>query len=242
MSTSFSPRTVEARPETASVTTFDFQIVERLDYRPGQIIILELTEIEDRRGAQRPFTLSSSPTEADRISITTKMTGSTYKKTLQDIAESAGDVAGRVKLEGPQGDFTLDTKRPALMIAGGIGVTPFRSMIRHACDRAEGHVITLLYSSETVDEIVFREELDSLAEDNDWLTVIYTVTQPGSGSWSGRTGRIDADLIAEHAGRLDRPVYYVCGPPEMVGAMDRILEDELAIPDADRRSEKFSGY
>ncbi|MDZ7735296.1 MAG: FAD-dependent oxidoreductase [Gammaproteobacteria bacterium] len=105
------------------------------------------------------------------------------------------------------------------MIAGGIGITPFRSMIRHAVDTAAGNAIILLYSNDTPDEIAFREELDSLAENNDWLTVIHTITGD-SGSWSSRTGRIDADLIAEHAGRLDSPVYYVCGPPDMVKAMD----------------------
>lgn len=241
MAASIHPRSVESLQETSSARTFYFGLAEPFDYHAGQCITVKLADVEDPRGPQRPFTLSSSPTEPGRISITIKMTGSPFKETLKKLADDDARLAEQLTLRGPMGDFTLDTERPALMIAGGIGITPFRSMIRHACDHAEGPAITLLYSNDTPDEIAFREELDSLAENNDWLTVVHTITGD-TGDWSGRTGRIDADLIAEHAGRLDNPVYYVCGPPDMVGAMEKILEDELTIPEADRRSEKFSGY
>jgi len=241
MTASLAPRGLELRPETPSVTTFEFRIDEQPDYVPGQIIMLKIEDLGDSRDSKRPFTLSSSPTEAGCVSITTKMTDSRFKNTLLEIAKAGNDVSERLTLEGPEGDFIRNPKRPAVMIAGGIGITPFRSMIRHAADSGNDTPVTLLYSNDSPDEIAFREELDRLAKEHDWLTVIHTITGD-TDDWSGRAGRIDADLIAGYGEQLDKPVYYVCGPPAMVKAMDNVLQDELDIAKADRRSEKFSGY
>lgn len=236
---------IDSRKETPSARTFCFELDSGgLDYRPGQYITVRLEGIEDPRGPQRPFTLSSSPTEKGQISITSEMTGSPFKEALQKIAAQGNNIEEQLKIRGPMGDFTLDMERPALMIAGGIGITPFRSMIRYVRDQGADLPIVLLYSNSTLSDITFRDELDAAAGDSDALTVVHTLTrsaESGNG-WSGRTGRIDSEVIAEAAGPLEKPVYYVCGPPDMVTAMTGIVQDELDVAESDLRAEKFTGY
>ena len=233
-----------SRPETPSSQTFVFELENRPYYLPGQYITLTLAGVEDPRGPQRPFTLSSSPTEGNQVTITMQQTGSPFKKALQDIANQQDDAEERIKLRGPMGSFTLDSERPAIMIAGGIGITPFRSMIRYLHDKKMEVPVVLLYSNRTPADIAFREELDAVARDNDWLRIVHTITRPGSPEqdWNGRTGRIDGELIACEAARLDDPVYYACGPTIMVTAMIGIVREELKIPQANVRFEKFTGY
>lgn len=238
------PESIESQQETPSTRTFLFGLKEPLDYDAGQYITVRLANVEDPRGPQRPFTLSSTPTDAKYIRITTRMTGSPFKKALSQIAADGDGLSDRVTLKGPMGEFILETARPAIMIAGGIGITPFISMIRYARDEGLATPVTLLYSNDTPEEIAFHDELDEIAGKADWLTVIHTITQPADSQrqWSGRTGRIDGELIAGHAKEMDEPIYYVCGPPAMVSGMSDMLQDELGIAVADLRTEKFSGY
>lgn len=236
---------VESRSETPSARTFFFGLEQDgLDYLPGQYITIRLEGLEDPRGPQRPFTLSSSPTEGRRIHITTRMTGSPFKQALQKIANEEDGLEQRIKVRGPLGSFTLDMERPAVMIAGGIGITPFRSMIRYLADQKAGLPIVLLYSNNIVSDIAFRDELDTVAEKADWLSIIHTITRTSEieHAWSGRTGRIDSELITEAADHLDNPIYYVCGPPGMVTGMAGIIQSELSVPESDLRVEKFTGY
>lgn len=244
MSEIITPTSIDARSESASVWSFHFGLSEPLDYRPGQCITVRLEGIDDPRGPQRPFTLSSSPSETDYISITTKMTGSPFKEALKKMATDQATPGEQLILRGPMGNFTLETSRPAVMIAGGIGITPFRSMIRFVHDTGGNTPVTLLYSNDTVEDIAFDDELNGLAESTDWLTVSHTITQPSASKeqWNGRTGRIDGKMIAAAAEKLEKPVYYVCGPPGMVSAMSDLIQSEFDIDPDDLRSEKFSGY
>jgi len=243
MSSDYTPVAVEAYAETPTTQTFRFRLDGAMfDFRPGQYVTVKIAGVDDPRGPQRPFTLSSSPSEADALWITTRMGGSPFKEALKELG-AGGDCSGRVNLRGPLGKFTLDRQRPAVMIAGGIGITPFRSMIRWVKDTQAEVPIVLLYSNETPAEIAFREELDDLAEAESWLEVVHTITDPEAAEdWDGRTGRIDDKLIGEAAARLDHPVYYVCGPPGMgEGVHDAVVED-LGVREADLRPESFSGY
>lgn len=241
MATTLTPTAVETQPQTATTCTFVFRCDDLPDYRAGQYVTVRLTDVDDPRGPQRPFTLSSSPTETDHLAITMKLTGSPFKQALQAVAADAA--TDRVQLRGPLGEFTLDTARPAVMIAGGIGITPFRSMIRCLQDQSGAPAVRLLYSNDSPADIAFHDELNGIAERADWLDVVHTITQPEKGGrWSGRSGRIDAELIASQSDDLDSPVYYLCGPPAMVSAMENLLREELKVPATDVRSEKFSGY
>lgn len=246
MPDTLSLRSVESRTETPSTQTFLFRLAEdAFRYQPGQYITIKLLDdINDPRGPQRPFTLSSSPTDQNVISITVKMTGSVFKQRLQQLARQGGSLDEHLNLRGPLGSFTLDAQRPAIMIAGGIGITPFRSMLRSLGNEQQHEPIRLLYSNSTPEEIAFREELDELADQHDWLQVIHTISRPedSDSPWRERTGRIDAELIREVSADLQQPLYYVCGPPGMVKAMTDILQDEFGIAEEDLRVEKFVGY
>lgn len=235
---------ITARAETPDTQTFTFELDNSLDYQPGQYVTLKLADVDDPRGPQRPFTLSSSPTEKKRIAITLRQTGSPFKKALQQLAEQQKDISDQIKVRGPMGDFTLDTERAALMIAGGIGITPFRSMIRDLYDRGVNIPVVLLYSNRTAEDIAFRDELDDIAGATDWLTVIHTLTQSDEtdDNWRGRTERIDGELVSSVARQLADPIYYICGPTNMVTALVDIVQGQLEVPEGDIRFEKFSGY
>ena len=146
-------------------------------------------------------------------------------------------------MRGPMGEFKLDTERAAVMIAGGIGITPFRSMLRDAADRGVDLQMILLYSNRTPAEIVFKQELDDIARRWKHLKIVYTITRPEEATdWAGKTGRIDARLIREQAQTLNAPLYYVCGSRTMVDDISRVVADELNVAQEDLRTEKFTGY
>lgn len=231
---------VDARQETPTARTFRFGIEGRgFRYLPNQFVGLGLHGVDDPWGPVRRFSLSSSPTETDAIAITSKMTGSPYKEKLKAL--EPGEF---VEVRGPIGDFLLEEDRPAVMIAGGIGITPFRGMIRYAADRRIRTRIALLYSARTPEEFAFRGELDGLAASWGNLTVRYTVTRPSQSEdpWEGRLGRIDEGMIVEARTGLESPMYYVCGTPGMVGETASMLVRRLRVSPEDVRIERFMGY
>ena len=148
-------------------------------------------------------------------------------------------------VQGPLGHYLLDTSRPAVLVAGGIGITPLKGMAEYAADRTLSIPVRLVYSNRTEEEIVFKEELEALERNNPNFQALYTLTRPRSDSWKGRTGRIGdpvgPDLLAEAAEGLDRPVYYLCGTPSFVEASFRSLV-KSGVPEADTRFEVFRGY
>jgi len=231
---------LRSQAETPSVTTFRFDLGGRtIDYRPGQYALVKLDQVQDPRGPQRQFTLSSSPTEDGFVAITTRLTGSPFKERL--AALRAGEEA---ELRAAMGVFTLENGRPAVMLAGGIGITPFRSMIRYAADRGLDLPLALLYSCRTPDEIAFKTELDEVARTHRNLRLMYTVTRPdrSSAAWDGRTGRFGAREVRDAANGLGQALYYVCGSGAMVDGATRMLAEELRIAPDDVRSEDFPGY
>jgi ferredoxin-NADP reductase len=130
MAKTLHPISVLCWEETRSVVTFAFELEHGLEYQAGQYVTLKLAGVKDPRGSQRPFTLSSSPTEGARLSITTKMSDSPFKARLTEISERGA--LDEIKMRGPMGEFKFTTARAAVMVAGGIGITPFRSMLRMA--------------------------------------------------------------------------------------------------------------
>ena len=228
-----------SRRETRSVATFRFEApVSGFAYEPGQFVTVEIEGLDDPRGPSREFTLSSSPTERE-LAITTKLTGSPFKRRLSALAP--GDA---VTLAGPFGEFTLPPDRAALLVAGGIGVTPFRSMLRFAADTGSRRPTVLLQSNASIEGIVFRDELEDLERKLPSLTVVSTLTRPlyGAAMWTGETGRIDARMLRKADSKLDRPMACVCGPPGFVSDLRAALVEKLGFPEADVRAEDFPGY
>lgn len=185
------------------------------------------------------FSLSSSPTEEGEIGVTVKMTGSPFKEALRNLRP--GEV---VQVWGPLGDLLYDPERPSVFIAGGIGITPFRGMLRYAADREGTQPIVALYSARIPEEFAFRSELDSIQRKHPHLETRYTVTRPEESSvrWNGRTGRIDEGWFREALRGMDRPKVYIAGLPEMAQETLRMLRDRLGFVEDDLEYEYFMGY
>ena len=229
--------------EAKGTKSFFWEPEKPVNYLAGQYFYFTLPSLKypDPRGATRHLTLSSSPTEENLLRMTTRIRQeSGYKKTLDEL-----EIGSTIEGEGPEGTFILDEKEPGphVFLAGGIGITPFRSMIKYAADKNLNTQIHLIYSNSIPEEITFRNELESWAKSWPNLKLDMTITKPEESSekWSGLTGRIDENLIRQLITDTGKPVFWVCGPPAMVEAMEQTL-GKLNISSGKVRSEKFTGY
>ncbi|QJT09419.1 oxidoreductase [Oceanidesulfovibrio marinus] len=204
-------------------------------YEPGQFHFLTFRS-DHVPEEEHHFTISSSPTEAAIIASTIKESGD-FTRHVGSIAP--GDTA---RVHGPFGRYSYvfeDAEVPLVFIAGGIGITPLRAMLRHMADTGADRRVALLYACKTEADIVFRAELDALVEgDRPRLDVTYVLSRPDEG-WSGSRGHIDTALIRECcAGMLDEAVFFVCGPEGMAKAVLGSLT-ELGVPMSRIRREEF---
>jgi ferredoxin-NADP reductase len=151
---------------------------------------------------------------------------------------------------GPRGEFVLydDHFKPAVFLSGGIGVTPFRSMIKYATDKQLPTKIIMFDSNRNQQNILYKDEFDSCARQNKNLKIIYTVTEEEqanhTANWSGEHGRIDKSMLERHLTRseIDNAVFYICGPPGMLKAMQELLQQKLQISKDRLKVEAFTGY
>jgi ferredoxin-NADP reductase len=191
---------------------------------------------QDERHA---FSIVSAPFE-DRLTVATRMRDSVYKRALKALP-----IGAAVGIEGPFGALTLhrERSRAAVFIAGGIGITPFVSMLRQAARQQLPQRLILLYSSRRPEDAAFLAELQQLQERNSQFQLVATMTDMhlSSRSWPGQTGFITAEMVARTVGDLPKPIFYVVGPPGMVEAMRQTLQQGDVDPD-DIRSEEFYGY
>ncbi len=208
-------------------------------YLSNQAVRVHLPGVDDPWGAVRTFSLSSSPSEAGVLSVTCKISDTPFKQAFSRLER--GETA---EVFGPIGHFLLDPGRPAVFVAGGIGVTPFRGMLRYAADTQAPGPFTLLQSARVPEELIFRSELSGLARDRPGIDVHYTVTRSADSRepWSGRQGRIDRTWLEEFGHSERRPRWYVAGLPEMVYAVVRTLVEELGVAESDVHYEMFRGF
>ena len=223
--------------EADSIVSYLFEPESALDFQAGQYLRYTLPHPHsDARGASRSFTIASAPSEP-LVRLTTRFSTlpSTFKQALSSMA--LGTV---VEASGPHGQFVYThTDAPAVLIAGGIGITPFRSILGDLAARQPQSSTTLLYSNASP-EIPFRAFLDGLAPDWPALHVVYTVTRPTT-EWQGTTGRIDAEFIQHHVPDPSRHVYFVCGPNALVDSMRATLA-EIGVDASRIKHEGFPGY
>ena len=221
---------------TPSVISVTLEKPVNFEYKPGQFINITLTvENCDERCNKRNFTLTSSPLD-DNLMIATRRGISRFKKTL---TKSAPDTI--VNISPPLGRFTLNEENsvPLIMFAGGIGITPFHSMIRYAAKKNLLESITLLYSNTKANDVPFKEEFDAIVATHPRIKVHHTIT--GDESWEGRRGRIDEDMIRDIVKNLNECEYYVCGPQVLVTALVDVLK-KMNIREEKIKFEQFTGY
>ncbi len=211
-------------------------------FKPGQFvsIALENPPYTDEKGSKRTFTIASSPNTKGSIMIATRMRDSAFKKSIREAP-----LGTKVKVQGPMGSFTLheDASRAAVFLAGGIGITPFRSIIEWATQEKLQQQICLFYSNRMPGAAAFLQELESWAQQNPNFQFVPTLTEVAEGSegWKYETGRIDEAMIRRHVKDLSAPIYYIAGPPQMVAALAELLHS-LGISEQNIRHEEFEGY
>lgn len=226
------------------IMTFKFGR-EDMDFSPGQYAFFKLDGVsaDDSKGPVRHFSIASSPTEQDYVLISTRIRDTPYKQKLASLRAGPAITAW-----GPEGKFVLhdDYSKPAVLLSGGIGVTPFRSMIKYATDKSLPIRITLFDSNRNKQSILYREEFDSWARQNKKLKIVYTVTeeQEGNEGWRGERTRIDRSMLEKYLSKdeIGNAIFYVCGPPGMLKAMQDLLQKDLQIPNERLRVEAFTGY
>lgn len=242
----FTVSLLKKREEARDTKTFFFSRPASFSYVAGQYVYLTIPGLaNDPRGDTRHFTLSSSPTEKN-LSITVRLREeSVYKQALDGL--KIGDT---LKLRGPNGFFFLNDIDPEhgsgqqIMIAGGIGVTPFRSIIKWVSDKSLPVPIHLICSNSIPEEIAFKKEFDGIVKTHKNIQVTYTVTHPEDSKvkWNGPTGRIDGLFLRNFLKSNLYPltsIFWVCGPPAMTTAVEETLEKMGAV---NIREEKFTGY
>lgn len=229
----------EVRDEATDTKTFLFDAEGLVGAQAGQYLMVKLDVPEDPRRGSRSFTMANAPSER-HVMITTRIRdGSAFKRRMAGMHPE-----DRLAAKGPFGKFVLhEGDFPALFLGGGIGVTPFRSMLKRAIDEGRRAPITLLSSDRVPDAIPYRAEIDAWARGHPWLRVARTITKPEASAepWDGRTGRLDVEWIQEHVKDPDRTVAYICGPPAFVNGL-RDLVASVGFPPERIRTEQFIGY
>jgi len=210
-------------------------------FKAGQAVDLTLVDPPetDAKGSRRAFSIVSAPFETE-LTFATRARDSAFKRVLRQLAPGA-----RVQMDGPFGSLTLHSNRsrPAVFIAGGIGITPFMSILRQALHDKLPQVMTLLYSNRRPEDAAFLAELQELERGHRGRFRLLPTMTDGVGAvgWDGRRGLMDADLIRSVIAGPSRPVFYVVGPPGMVAGMRQVLSG-MGVEDDDVRSEDFAGY
>ncbi len=226
---------------TEGTMAFHFAKPADFQFRAGQSVDITLLNPPeaDAEGNTRAFSIASAPFDED-LMIATRMRDTAFKRALRNALPGL-----QVKIEGPSGSFVLHRKaeKPAVFLAGGIGITPFLSIIRQAAHDKAPHQLHLFYSNRRPEDAAFLDRLLAAPKQNPHFHLIATMTEMNKSRrpWNGETGFINSDMISKHLPSLQGPIYYLAGPPAMVAAMRRILTG-AGVDEDDIRTEEFSGY
>jgi ferredoxin-NADP reductase len=231
----------QRRDVAEGTVAFHMEKPAGFQFKAGQYINVTLIEPPetDAEGNSRSFSIASAPFEDDLV-FATRMRDTAFKRVLKTLEPGNG-----VRISGPFGSFTLhtDMSRPAVFLVGGIGITPFRSIILDATRSRLAHKLYLFYSNRRPEDAAFLEELQKVEEQNPNYKFIGTMTemQKSALPWRGATGYISPQMLAKWIVNSSEPVYYSAGPPAMVAAMRQLLTGN-GVSEDDIRTEEFSGY
>jgi len=216
---------------------FHWEIPDGFEFKAGQLgdfTLINPSE-QDDKGNTRPFSFVYAPSE-HKLVTATRLRDSAFKRTLKELPKGS-----EVGFDAPHGTFTLHktTSTPAVFVIGGIGITPIRSMVAESTIQQTGHNMTLLYSNKTPEDAPFLDDFKDMQEKNPHFKFVPVMTRDDS--WNGETGHIDAEMLKRHVPDVEKPIYYLSGPKNMVQAMYKMLVEAGANED-NIRAEEFSGY
>jgi ferredoxin-NADP reductase len=230
------------RREVAERTmAFCFDKPASFKFTPGQFLDITLVNPRDTdsEGNARGFSIASAPYE-DFIMVATRLRDTAFKRVLRSVP-----LGTEVKIEGPFGNLRLhnDKSRAAVVLTGGIGITPFRSILLHAAKEKLPHRIFLFYANRRPEDAAFLAELQQLEVQNPHYKLIACMTEMEKSShpWRGEREMINPQMLAKYLKGVASSVYYITGPPPMVKAMHTMLVDMRADED-NIRIEEFAGY
>ena len=229
----------DIRPETTKVKSFTFALPRWMRHRAGQHYDLRLTAADGYR-AQRSYSIASAPERQGEIDLTIEQVEDGEVSTFLHETVAVGD---RIELRGPIGGYFVwdaaTQRAPLLLVAGGSGIVPMMSMLRHRAAAKATTPARLLFSSRTYDDVIYRGELDVLAAKHDGLEIWHTLTRSQPAGWSGYARRIDDAMLAEVAGPLAKDALaFICGPTALVEAAAAGLE-RAGIAAARIKTERF---
>jgi len=230
----FEAEVIETVKRTHDVKSVQFLRPSSFEYKAGQFMFI-IIQNEDGE-LRKPLTISSSPTEKHFIELTKKLTGHPFSNVIDSL-----QIGDKVTIDAPYGSFILNEEVKKIgMLSGGIGITPLRSICRYATDLQLETSIILLYGNKSREDIAYKREFDEMQEENSNFKVVHTLIDPPS-DWNGYTGFIDAEMVRKEVPDYASRVFYTCGPPAMVGAMEKLLK-EFNLSQKQIRSENFSAY
>jgi ferredoxin-NADP reductase len=237
----FEAELIERREVAEGTMAFHFAKPAGFQFSAGQSVRLTLIDPPetDAKGNTRPFSVASAPSE-DHLMIATRMRDSAFKRVLKSMT-----ARGKVQISGPAGRFSLDegATRPCAFLAGGIGITPFISMLRQAAAERSRRKFYLFYGNRRPEDAAFLDELRELHARNPNYRLIATMAEMEKSRqpWPGETGLIGKDLLARHLEDFAAPAYYIAGPPAMVETMQEMLA-RAGVDAEDVRTDEFYGY
>ena len=244
----FMSRLAERHEVAENTMAFQFEKPAGWAFKPGQFVDITLINPPetDGEGNTRGFSISSAPQEPT-IMVTTRLRSTAFKRVLKTMS-----LQTEVKIEGPFGNLTLhnNATRPAVLLAGGIGITPFRSIVVNAAKEKLPHRIFLFYSNRRPEDAAFLEELQTLETQNVNYTLIATMVEMEKSAqpWKGELGMIDYKMLDRHLKVAASPqwysagpIYYIAGPPQMVRDL-QTMPTNSGVDSDDIRIEEFSGY
>jgi ferredoxin-NADP reductase len=214
----------------ADITTFRFKPEQPLTWQAGQFLHYTLShDNPDDRGVKRWFTIAAPPSGGE-VRITTRIVEGQQRSTFKEALHSM-KLGDTIEAEAPEGDFVVeDAERNMIWVAGGIGITPYYSILAEANARGQQLNVHLLYANRT-DDIVFRDEFTKFQEQNPNLKIDY-ITAPE---------KIDEARLKQAIDGVDNPLVYISGPEPMVEAMVKQLED-LGLSEKNIKGDYFPGY
>ncbi len=239
--TTYLVKLLDRRQVAARTMAFQFEKPKGFAFKAGQSVDMTLINPSetDGEGNGRAFSIASAPDE-DMLLVATRMRDTSFKRVLGAML-----IGSQVKIEGPFGNLVLHNNqaRAAVFLAGGIGITPFRSILLRAATERLPHRLFCFYANRRPEDAPFLQELEALGRQNLRCTFVPTMTDMSRSdrSWQGETGRIDQTMLAKHLKSAASPIYYLAGPSGMVRAMRTLLHG-MRVDDDDIRTEEFAGY
>ncbi len=217
-----------------NVKSFRLEIPGAPDFKAGQFLSVTLNNDPELK---KYLSISSSPTEEGYLEFTKKLTQSDFSRELDNL--KTGD---QVIIQYPFGNFVLDEGAAKVaFLSGGIGITPVRSICKYAVDRNSGTDIVLVYSNHSARDIVFKDDFDAMQKSYPFLRVAHVLSEAEPG-FKCAAGLINGNLIKNEIPDYLRRKFYLCGPPQMVEAMRKMLAGELGVSGEKIIMENFQGY